>query len=347
MTTAISGIKPTGPLHLGNYLGMIKPSLALAEKCERSFYFVADYHALNSLQDRIRLRQLTLDVAAGLVALGLDPERTLLYRQSDVPETFELATILAVVTPKGLMNRAHAYKAVTAANEARGRPHDEGVNLGLYTYPVLMAADILVMGAELVPVGQDQAQHVEIARDLAASFNDAFGPILEPPSTVIEGEVEVIPGLDGRKMSKSYANTIPLFGSPEERRRLVARIRTDSRTPEEPKDPESCLVHGLYRLLASPAEAAEMRRRYLMGGTGYAEAKAALDQVLERELGPARKRFHDLRADEPSLEALLAEGARTARQTAQSTLARVRFAVGATARFGTPSLPSPQGLGTD
>jgi tryptophanyl-tRNA synthetase len=328
MTTAVSGIKPTGHLHLGNYLGMIRPALTLAERCERSFYFVADYHALNFLQDGGRLRELAL----------------VLYRQSDLPETFELATILAAVTPKGLMNRAHAYKAAAAANQARGRAQDEGVKLGLYTYPVLMAADILVMGGQLVPVGRDQSQHVEIARDLATSFNDAFGATLYLPSAVTEGSVEVIHGVDGRKMSKSYANTLPIFASPEERRRLVARIRTDSRPAEEPKDPDRCLVYGLYRLLAEPGEAADMRRRYAAGGVGYGEAKAELDRVLERELGPARQRFQHLRADERSLETMLAEGARAARRAAQATLARVRSAVGAS----TPPLQtSPRGRRED
>jgi tryptophanyl-tRNA synthetase len=252
MTTALSGIKPTGTLHLGNYLGMIRPALELAGRCDRSFYFIADYHALNTVRDPDALRSQTLDIAASLLVLGLDPERTLLYRQSDVPETFELATVLAAITPKGAMNRAHAYKAAVAENQRAGRQADEGVNMGLYTYPILMAADILLMQADLVPVGKDQGQHVEIARDLAEAFNGHFGQVLRPPAAAIDETVETIPGLDGRKMSKSYGNVIPLFDSQGEVRRLVARIKTDSRRPEEQKDPATCLLFGLYRQFATP-----------------------------------------------------------------------------------------------
>jgi len=332
MSTAVTGVKPTGTLHLGNYLGMIRPALALAARCDRSFYFIADYHALNTLRDAARLRELTLDVAASLLALGLDPERTTLYRQSDVPETFELATILAAVTPKGALNRAHAYKAAAAANEAAGRPADDGVNMGLFTYPVLMAADILQVEGDLVPVGRDQVQHVEIARDVADAFNAAFGATLGPPRAEVDPAVEVVPGLDGRKMSKSYGNTIPLFAGEEQRRRLVARIRTDSRAPAEPKDPDACLVFGLYRQFAPAAEREAMARRYREGGIGYAEAKACLATAVERALGPPGRRFQALRADEPGLHAILADGAARARHVARATLARVREAVGAGVR---------------
>ncbi|HXM53839.1 MAG TPA: tryptophan--tRNA ligase [Candidatus Dormibacteraeota bacterium] len=328
MTTALSGIKPTGTLHLGNYLGMIRPALALAQRSERALYFIADHHALNQLRDAVALRRLTLDVAATLLALGLDPARTLLYRQSDVPETFELATILAAVTPKGVANRAHAYKAAVAANESAGRPADDGVNLGLYTYPILMAADILVMEAGVVPVGRDQVQHVEIARDVAAAFNGLFGQTLRPPAASIDPAVEVIAGLDGRKMSKSYGNVIPMFASGAELRRLVARIRTDSRRPEEPKDAERCLVFALYRQFATVAEREAMRARYAAGGLAYAEAKACLADAIDRELGLARARYQELRPDEDGLQRALGEGAARARAVASPTLARVRRAIG-------------------
>jgi len=328
MTTAVSGVKPSGTLHLGNYLGMIRPALRLAARSDRSFYFIADYHALNTLRDAARLREFTLDVAASLLALGLDPGRTALYRQSDVPETFELATILSAVTPKGAMNRAHAYKAAVAANEAAGRQADEGVNMGLYTYPILMAGDILLVDGDLVPVGRDQVQHVEIARDLADAFNTTFGATLRPPAADVDPDVGVVPGLDGRKMSKSYGNTIPLFADPESRRRLVARIRTDSRRPEEPKDPATCLVFSLYRQFASEAEQESMGRRYREGMIGYAEAKACLEAAIECELGEAGERFRELRGDESRLRALLADGADRARGAAQATLSRVRDAVG-------------------
>lgn len=328
MTTVLSGIKPTGTLHLGNYLGMIRPALTLTKQSDSSFYFIADYHALNTLRDPARLRQLTLDIAASLLALGLDPAATVMYRQSDVPETFELATILASVTPKGAMNRAHAYKAATAANEEAGQLADDGVNMGLFTYPILMGADILVMAADLVPVGRDQAQHVEIARDLAQTFNSIFRPALRLPGAAIDPTVETIRGLDGQKMSKSYRNTIPLFAEPGEMRRLVAQIRTDSRRPEEPKDPDQCLVFGLYRQFATPADQAEMRRRYIAGGLGYAQAKESLAHVIERELGQARRCFKELREDEQGLLDILAKGAERARMVAASTISRVRSAVG-------------------
>jgi tryptophanyl-tRNA synthetase len=328
MTTAVSGIKPTGTLHLGNYLGMIRPALRLADRSDRSCYFIADCHALNTLRDAARLRDLTLDVAASLLALGLDPGRSTLYRQSDVPETFELATVVAAVTPKGALNRAHAYKAAVAANEAAGRTADDGVNMGLYTYPILMAADILLMDGDLVPVGRDQTQHVEIARDIADAFNATFGETLRPPRADVDPAVEVVPGLDGRKMSKSYGNAIPMFAGPDELRRLVARVKTDSRRPEEPKDPATCLVFKLFRQFAPDAEVEALRRRYREGGIGYAEAKACLAAAIERELGEAGRRFRELRADEPALGRTLAAGAARARETAAATLGRVRAAVG-------------------
>jgi tryptophanyl-tRNA synthetase len=333
MTTAVSGIKPSGTLHLGNYLGMIRPALRLAARSDRSCYFIADYHALNTLRDAARLRDLTLDVAASLLALGLDPDRTALYRQSDMPGTFELATVLSAVTPKGAMNRAHAYKAAVAANETAGRPADDGVNMGLYTYPVLMAADILLVDGDLVPVGRDQVQHVEIARDVADAFNATFGEALRPPSAEVDPAVEVVPGLDGRKMSKSYGNTIPMFADAEQRRRLVARIRTDSRRPEETRDPAACLVFGLYRQFASAEERESMASRYREGGMGYAEAKAGLAAVIERELGEAGRRFRALRSDESALCAVLASGAERARAVAATTMGRVREAVGSGRRL--------------
>jgi tryptophanyl-tRNA synthetase len=307
---------------------MIRPALALAARSDSSFYFIADVHALNALRDPTRLRRLTFDIAASLLALGLDPTRTWMYRQSDVPETLELATILAAVTPKGAMNRAHAYKTAVAANLEAGRSADDGVNMGLFTYPILMAADILLMDADLVPVGRDQAQHVEVARDVAEIFNSIYGSALRLPAAAIDPSVETIPGLDGRKMSKSYGNTIPLFAEPDETRRLVARIKTDSRRPEEPKDPETFLVFGLYRQLATPTEQLDMRERYLAGGLGYAEAKSALADVIERELGQARSRFKDFRGDEGRLSEILADGAAQARPVARATISRVRDAVG-------------------
>lgn len=324
MTIALSGMKPTGLIHLGNYLGMVRPALDLARRSDEAFLFAADYHALNTIRDGRALMSFTLDVAATFLALGLAPEQHVLYRQSDVPEVFQLATVLAAVTPKGLLNRAHAYKAAVAANEAAGRLPDDGVNAGLYAYPVLMAADILIMDADLVPVGRDQAQHLEMTRDIGASFNALFGDLLKLPDGAIDPRVETILGLDGRKMSKSHGNAIPLFAEIDDLRPLVARIRTDSRRRDEPKDPDSCLVYGLLRHFATEPERQEMRRRYQAGAIDYREAKEALVRSIDRELAPARRRFGELRSDEQRLLRILADGGGRARARAGRTLERVR-----------------------
>jgi len=331
-TRAVTGIKPTGAPHLGNWVGMIVPALELA-RSHQAVYFIADGHALTAVRDPAELARRTREAAATWLALGLDPERELLYRQSDVPEVFELAWVLACSTPKGLLNRAHAYKAAVDANLAAGRAADDGVNAGLYGYPVLMAADILLFEAGAVPVGQDQRQHVEVARDVAAAFNAAYGPVLTLPEPVIRPDVATLPGLDGRKMSKSYGNTIPVFAPPAELRRLVMRIVTDSRGRAEPKDPGACTVFALYRLLADPAEVAAMRAAYLDGAVGYAEAKRALADVLDRTLGPARAAYQGLLADPARIETVLGAGAARARALAAPLLDRVRAAVGLGPRF--------------
>ncbi|HEX4215816.1 MAG TPA: tryptophan--tRNA ligase [Candidatus Dormibacteraeota bacterium] len=325
MPTLLSGIKPTGTVHLGNYLGFFRPALRLTE--ERRLLFIADVHSLNTQLDPERLRSLSLDLAATFLALGVDPERDILYRQSDIPEIFEVACVLSAVTPKGAMNRAHAYKAAVAGNREAGRPDDDAVNMGLYTYPVLMSADILALGGDLVPVGRDQQQHVEIARDLAIAFNHRYGPVLRVPEVVVDERTATVPGTDGRKMSKSYDNVIPLFATPEELRRLIARIRTDSRGPGEPKDPDTCPVFSLHRNFATPAEVDDLRRRYLEG-IGYAEAKAALLAAVDRELAPVRERYLALRADEAGLRRALDDGAGRAREVAGETVRAVRRAVG-------------------
>lgn len=327
MTTVLSGIKPTGSIHLGNYLGFLRPALELAAHAERCFYFIADYHALNQQPAPEELRTRSYDAAAALLALGLDPGRVAVYRQSDLPEVFELTTALAASAAKGLMNRAHAYKAAVQANRTAGRPDDDGVNMGLYTYPILMAADILVVGADLVPVGRDQAQHVEIARDLAAAFNHVYGPVLRVPA-VSDPDVATVVGTDGRKMSKSYDNVIPLFAPRAEIDRLVRAIRTDSRRPEEPKDPATCPVFALYRHLAAAPDVEAMRERYLAGGLAYSDAKAALSDAIEHGIGPARTRYLELRADEAGLDEMLTMGAVLARETARRTMREVRRAVG-------------------
>jgi tryptophanyl-tRNA synthetase len=325
---SLTGIKPTGSATLGNYLGMFRPALELAERY-RVLYFIADYHALTTVHDGSELSELTYDLAATWLALGLEPgPEAVLYRQSDVPEIFEIAWILACFTPKGLLNRAHAYKSAVEANEAAGAPSDDGVSAGLFNYPVLMAADILAFDTDVVPVGLDQKQHLEIARDIAEAINQSYGPVLKLPEPRIEEAVQVIPGLDGRKMSKSYNNTIPIFLDPVALRKTVRRIVTDSRRPEDPKDPEGDTLFAIYRALA-PAEAAEdLRRRYLEGGVGYGEVKDDLaDRLIDLFDGP-RARYEELMADRAQIDAVLDAGAETARALAGPVLARLRAAVG-------------------
>ena len=324
MPLTITGIKPTGRPHLGNYLGMMQPALELARPGE-ALFFVADYHAL-TIPPAEQVRERVLDLAATLIAFGLDTERNILYRQSDLPELCELTWILGCTCPKGLLNRAHAYKAAVADNEARGRAADQGIGAGLFSYPVLMAADILAHRAEAVPVGRDQRQHVEIARDVAESFNRIYGPVLVVPEAVVDERVMTVPGLDGRKMSKSYGNQIPLSAAPDEIRRLVSRIVTDSRTAAEPKQPDTILA--LYRSVAPEADACDLERRYRAGGVGYAEAKAMLAEAVERLLAPARQRHAELMADQQGLKDILARGAERARASAAPVLRAVRAVTG-------------------
>ena len=323
----VSGIKPTGQVHLGNYLGMIRPALRLAEGQE-AYVFVADGHAMTTVDDPAVLSRRSRELAATLLALGLDPGRTILYRQSDVPDVFELAWTLACSTPKGLLNRAHAYKAAVNANLAAGRPADDDVSAGLFTYPVLMAADILAMAGTAVPVGADQAQHLELTRDVAEAFNRSYGPVLAVPDAVVDRDVAVISGTDGRKMSKSYDNVIPILADRAELVRLVRGIVTDSRRPEEPKDPATCAVYGLYRHLVGPVEAEALARRYRQGGIGYGEAKELLIEAVDGRFSAARDRYQTLIADRDGLEATLRRGAARARARASEVLARVRTARG-------------------
>ena len=332
MTTALTGIKPTGTVHVGNYLGMYRPALALAERFDAR-YFIADYHALTTVRDPDELRRLTIEVAAGWLALGLDADRHVFYRQSDLPEVFELAWILGCSTAKGLLNRAHAYKDAADDNVAAGRPPDDGINAGLYNYPVLMAADILLFDTDVVPVGGDQRQHLEITRDIAGAFNAVFGEVLKLPDAHIEKEVEVVPGLDGRKMSKSYDNVIPIFAAPEELRKLVMRVVTDSRPPDEPKDPETNNIFNLYRHVAPGDDVARMRQGLAQGGLGYGEAKQMLFEALDATFAKARRRYEELMTDVAGLEEVLADGARRARALAQPVLQRVRDAIGAGPRL--------------
>ena len=325
MKIALTGIKPSGHPHLGNLLGMIRPALALAAEF-RGLYFIADYHALTTLHQGDELRQHTRAIAATWLALGLDPERSLLYRQSDVPEVMELAWILACFTAKGLLDRAHAYKDALAQQRE--------VSAGVYTYPVLMAADILAFGADVVPVGRDQKQHVEICRDIALRFNHAYGDLLVVPEARIQDEVETIPGLDGRKMSKSYGNTIPLFLDSAPLRKLVMRIATDSTPVAEPKVPETAAVFQLYRHVVGAAGAEPLAARLRAGGTGWADAKLTLFEALESSLGEARARYQHWMAQPDELARVLARGGERARALAAPRLERIRHAVGVRSAAG-------------
>ncbi|UQA57763.1 tryptophan--tRNA ligase [Polyangium aurulentum] len=326
--TILTGIKSSGRPHLGNYIGAIKPALALAQNpAHEALYFIADYHALTTLHDPKEMRHSGYEVAATWLALGLDPARVVFFRQSDVPEIFELAWVLACFTSKGLMNRAHAYKAMVQKNQEAGVDEDAGVHMGLYEYPILMASDILLFDSHLVPVGKDQAQHIEMAADIAGSFNAVYGPVLTIPAPYINEATATVPGLDGRKMSKSYDNVIPLFGDPKKLRKLVMRIVTDSTPPEAPKDPATSSIFQLYESFATPEQIEALRGRY-QTGLGWGEAKQALYEVLEAFLEGPRKVYDDLMAHPDIIEGHLAAGRERARTVATATMDRVRKAVG-------------------
>jgi tryptophanyl-tRNA synthetase len=325
----LTGIKPTGVPHLGNYVGAIRPALSRVDAADAAYFFIADYHALNQIQDPAEFNRLSYSLAATWLACGLDPDRCAFYRQSDVPETFELVTILSAFTPKGWMNKAHAYKAATAANEAGGADPDADVNMGLYTYPVLMAADILVFGAHIVPVGGDQVQHIEIARDIAIRFNHhTSSEALVVPEYRVEADAAAIPGLDGRKMSKSYDNVIPLFATPAQWKKLIMAIKTDSSGRDDPKQAEGSAVYDLFAALATPAEAAELKAALEAGGTGWGDAKKALLALVERTFSDMATAYGEWMADPARIDAVLDEGARRIRPAAQERLEAVRRAIG-------------------
>lgn len=323
----LTGIKPTGQLHIGNYLGMIKPALELA-KDYQALYFIADYHALTTVKDKKQLIDLTHQATATWLALGLNPEDVIFYRQSDIPEVFELAWVLACFTSKGLLNRAHAYKAIVDDNIAEGREEDKNINVGLFTYPVLMAADILLFGTHIVPVGLDQQQHLEITRDVALTFNRSYGDVLTIPEAVIRKEVMTIPGIDGRKMSKSYNNVIPIFAPSNQVRKPVMRIVTDSKLPEDPKDPDECNVFAIYQHFADADAVAAKRERYLEGGLAYGEMKKELFALLETTFSAQREQYNALMDNRDELDKVLKRGGEKARDIAVPILAKVRKAVG-------------------
>jgi tryptophanyl-tRNA synthetase len=327
-TIALTGIQPTGELHLGNYAGAIRPLAELAAQPSRETYvFVADLHALNGRPEPDQLRDRVRKMVAALLACGLDHDRVHVYRQSRVPAVAQVTALLSNVTSKGTLNRAHAYKALVAANTAAGRDPDHGVNMGVFTYPVLMAADILAMRAHEVPVGADQAQHLEIAVELARAFGRSYFPgALREPRAVIPRSGAVLPGLDGRKMSKSYENTIPLFAPAEQQAKLVRRVVTDSRRPEDPKDPDTLVA--LLDNFADPAAAEAVRGRYRAGGIGYGDVKTLLSEQLDTTLAPMRDRYEALLADSARVDAALEAGERRANQRAAETVDVMANAMG-------------------
>jgi len=329
-TRVLTGITTTGTLHLGNYVGALRPAIAASKAPGvESFFFMADYHALIKCDDPDRVEASRMQIAATWLAAGLDTNRALLFRQSDVPEVCELTWLLTCVTAKGQMNRAHAYKAAVDAAVAAGEEPDSNVTMGLYSYPILMAADILLYNAHRVPVGKDQVQHIEMARDVAQRFNHLYGQdFFVLPEAEVEAEMELLPGLDGRKMSKSYDNVVPLFeGGAEALRSAVAKIVTDSRGPGEPKEPEGTALIQIFDAFATPPERAQMRAE-LRAGLAWGEAKQRLVAQIEKELGPMRARYAELMADPERIEAELQRGAERARAIARPLLARLREAVG-------------------
>jgi len=327
-TRFLTGITPSGTPHLGNYVGSIRPSVQASRRADvESFYFLADYHALIKIDEPARIQRSTLEIAASWLAAGLDPERVTFYRQSDIPEIPELTWLLTCVTSKGLLNRAHAYKAAVDQNLAAQQEPDFSVNAGLFMYPVLMAADILMFNAHQVPVGRDQVQHIEMARDIAQRFNHLYGEHFTPPEAAIEESVATLPGLDGRKMSKSYDNHIPLFAPRQQLKKLIAGIVTDSRAPGEAKETDGSALFQIYQAFANAEEAAAMRQAYA-DGIGWADAKQMLFERIDLEISPLRERYAALMAAPDKIEEILLAGAEKARKVATPFTAELRRAVG-------------------
>lgn len=323
----LTGIKPTGIAHIGNYLGAIKPAISMkSDENTDAYIFIADLHALNKIDSAQELKDNCLNIASTWLACGLDPDKFVFYKQSLVPETCELYSILTNVTAKGLMNRAHAYKAMVANNLERNQDADDGVNMGLYNYPILMAADILLFNTKKVPIGQDQKQHVEIARDIAKTFNKKYGYTLVVPNDVITEGVGTIEGLDGRKMSKSYGNTIPLFAKPEQLKKLISSIKTDSSLPTEPKSTD-CTIFNLYKHFATPEQIENLRKKFEKG-IGWAEAKSELFEVMNNYLTPMREKYEYYISHPEVVNKYLEDGAKKARVVAKETIERVKKAVG-------------------
>jgi tryptophanyl-tRNA synthetase len=327
--TILTGITTTGTPHLGNYVGAIRPAIeASKDDNVTPFYFLADYHSLIKCQEPEKIRQSSLEVAATWLALGLDTSNAVFYRQSDVPEIMELTWLLTCVTAKGLMNRAHAYKAAVAENEEGGaNDPDKGINMGLFSYPILMAADILMFNANKVPVGKDQIQHIEMARDIAGRFNHIYGEHFALPEAVVGENVATLAGLDGRKMSKSYNNTIPLFEPEKKFRKLINKIKTNSLEPGDPKDPDTCTLYSIYQAFATESELAAIREEYAKG-IAWGEMKRILFEYINEQITPARERYIALLEAPEHIEEQLQEGAKKARAVSAPFLQELRKAVG-------------------
>ncbi len=324
----LTGITTSGTPHLGNYVGSIRPSVQASLRSDvQSFYFLADYHALIKIDEPARIQRSTLEIAASWLAAGLDPERVVFYRQSDVPEIPELTWFLTCVLGKGVLNRAHAYKAAVDKNTEAGADPDADVSAGLFMYPVLMGADILMFNAHHVPVGRDQVQHIEMARDMANSFNHRYGQHFVPPEAAVDDNVATLPGLDGRKMSKSYDNTIPLFASRSELQKLINSIVTDSKQPGEAKSTEGSALFQIYQAFASPAETQTLRDAYA-NGIAWGEAKQLVFERIDQELAPMRAAYQDLINRPEKIETILQQGAVKARAIATPFMVELRQAVG-------------------
>ena len=324
----LTGITTTGTPHLGNYVGAIRPAIEASQQADNlSFYFLADFHALIKSQEPEKIHLSSMEIAATWLALGLDTDNAIFYRQSDVPEIPELCWLLTCMAAKGLMNRAHAYKAAVQANQEASQDADFGVTMGLYSYPVLMAADILMFNADRVPVGKDQIQHVEMARDIAARFNHHFGENFTLPQAVVGDNVAVLQGLDGRKMSKSYNNTIPLFSPEKQLKKHINKIKTNLLEPGDPKDPDTSTVFQIWEAFATPEQTAEMRQAFA-DGIAWGEAKKRLFELVNNEIGDARERYNTLLEQPEHIEEILQQGGQKARTYSQPLLANLRQAVG-------------------
>ncbi len=329
MKTVLTGIKPTGEVHLGNLLGAIKPAIEMSHSndYDRSLYFIADAHALTSVRDPNIFKNYVYEIAATWMALGLDVKKSIFFKQSDIKEVFEMTWMFNCMTPKGDMNRAHSYKDHVHKNTEAGKDHDQGINMGLFDYPILMSADIVLYDANAVPVGRDQIQHVEIARSIAQRVNEYFGEdTLVEPQEVIQKAGSYIPGLDGRKMSKSYGNVIPLWGTEKKLKKTINKIVTDSSGPEEAKDPNNCTIMELYRLFASVDEVASLEKKY-REGIGWGYAKADLFEAVNAYLKGPREKFNDLMDNKDEIDKVLKDGAERAQVIANETMTRLRKAM--------------------